>query len=158
MSAGTRLTRAVADGDSTRPAEVAISLDLVKRGLLASPLLIAVCAAIWGIDGAWSAAFALGIVLVNFVISAALIAGGAKIGVAAVMGAVLFGYFIRLGLILLAILLVRDQPWISIPALGVAMIVAHLGLLAWEFRHISLSLAWPGLKPAGPRRTARPTH
>lgn len=133
-----------------RDPEVAISLDIVKRGLIAAPVLIGLCGAIWGVDGIWSGAFATAMVLVNFLISAGLISGAAKFGVGALMGAVLFGYFIRLGLVLVAILLVRDQPWISLPALGVAMIVAHLGLLAWELRHVSLSLAWPGLKPPAP--------
>ena len=31
--------------------------------------------------------------------------------------------------------------------LGLTIIVAHLGLLFWEMRYVSLSLAYPGLKP-----------
>ena len=41
----------------------------------------------------------------------------------------LFGYLIRLGLIFLAVYLVRDAAWISLPALGATIIVTHLGLL-----------------------------
>ncbi len=36
--------------------EVAVSNDMVKRGLLVAPLLIAICGFIWGLDGAWSSA------------------------------------------------------------------------------------------------------
>jgi hypothetical protein len=68
------------------------------------------------------------------------------------MGAVLFGYLIRLGLILLAVILVKDASWISRPALGAAIIVTHLGLLAWELKYLAISLAHPGLKPARPTR------
>ena len=31
--------------------------------------------------------------------------------------------------------------------LGVTILVTQLGLLWWETRHVSLSLAYPGLKP-----------
>jgi hypothetical protein len=63
------------------------------------------------------------------------------------MGAVLFGYLARLGLIFLAVLLVRDASWISLAALGTTIIVTHLGLLLWELKYVALSLAHPGLKP-----------
>ena len=64
------------------------------------------------------------------------------------LGAVLFGYLIRLGLIFLAVFLVKDTGWISLPALGTTIIVTHLGLLIWEMKYVALSLAHPGLKPA----------
>jgi len=50
--------------------EVMVSNDLVRRGVIASPVLIAVCAVIWGGDGAWSCAYAIGIVLANFALAA----------------------------------------------------------------------------------------
>ena len=130
------------------PVEVKVSADMVKRGLLVAPLLIGVAWLIWGVDGAWSAAFAIGLVLLNFALSAALIAYTAKISLGLMMGATLFGYLVRLGLILLAVLLVRDAGWISLPALGATIIVTHIGLLAWELKYVALSLAHPGLKPA----------
>jgi hypothetical protein len=61
------------------PVEVKVSADMVKRGLLAAPVLIGICALVWGAEGAWSAAFAIGLVLVNFLLSAMLIAYTAKI-------------------------------------------------------------------------------
>ena len=132
--------------------EVDISKDLVKRGLIVAPVLVAVCGVIWGLDGALSALFAIGLVLVNFALSAAIVSATAKISLGLMMGAVLFGYLIRLGLILLAVVLVKDASWISRPALGAAIIVAHLGLLAWELKYLAISLAHPGLKPARPPR------
>lgn len=130
--------------------EVSISLDLARRGLIAAPVLIGLAFLIWGRNGAYSAAFAVALVIVNFLLSAALIAFASRISVGAVMGAVMLGYLMRLGLILVAILLVREQSWISLPALGVGIIVTHLGLLMWELRQVSLTLAYPGLKPAKP--------
>jgi len=132
------------------PVEIEVTLDMVKRGLVVAPIIIGVCALIWGSDGAWSAAFAIGLVLVNFLVSAALISYTAKISLGLMMGATLFGYLIRLGLILLAVLLVKDASWISLPALGATIIVTHLGLLLWELKYVAISLAHPGLKPARP--------
>ncbi len=128
--------------------EVSVSRDMIKRGVLAAPLLIAVCGVIWGAAGAWSSAYAIGLVLANFALAAALIAWGVRISLPVMMGAILFGYLLRLGLIFLAVFLVRDAGWISLPALGTAIIVTHLGLLIWELKYVAMSLAYPGLKPA----------
>jgi hypothetical protein len=132
------------------PVEVKITADMVKHGLLVAPALIGLAGLIWGTDGAWSAAFAIALVLVNFALSAALIASTAKISLGLMMGATLFGYLIRLGLIMLAVLLVKDAGWISLPALGATIIVTHLGLLVWELKYVAITLAHPGLKPARP--------
>jgi hypothetical protein len=122
----------------------------VKRGLIVAPLVIAVCGFIWGMNGAYSAAYGIAIVLVNFGLAAGLVAMTARISLGLMMGAVLFGYLVRLGLILLAVLLVKDAGWISLPALGATIIVTHLGLLVWEMKYVALSLAHPGLKPTRP--------
>jgi hypothetical protein len=132
------------------PVEIQVTTDMVKRGLVVAPIIIGISALIWGSSGAWSAAFAIGLVLVNFVLSALLISTTAKISLGLMMGATLFGYLIRLGLIMLAVLLVKDAGWISRPALGATIIVTHLGLLLWEMKYVAISLAHPGLKPARP--------
>lgn len=127
--------------------EVEVSTDMIKRGVLVAPVLIAVCAVIWGADGAWSSAYGIAIVLVNFALAALFIASAARISLGLMMAATLFGYIIRLALIFLAVWLVRDAGWISLPALGSTIIVTHLGLLFWEMKFVALSLAAPGLKP-----------
>ena len=128
--------------------EVSVSRDIVKRGLWTAPLFIIVSGVLWGINGAWSAAFALALVLANFALAAAFIAWTAPISLSLMMGAALFGYLIRLGLICLAVWLVHAASWVSIPALGVTIIVSHLGLLFWEMKYIAASLAFPGLRPS----------
>jgi hypothetical protein len=129
---------------------VSVSRDIVRRGLIVAPVLVAICGVIWGVDGAWSSAYAIAIVLLNFGLAAALIAVTARISLTLMMAAILFGYLIRLGLIFLAVFLVRDASWISLPALGTSIIVTHLGLLIWEMKYVAISLAHPGLKPARP--------
>jgi hypothetical protein len=130
--------------------EVHVTKDMVRRGLIVAPVLIAVCGFIWGLHGAYSSAYGIGIVLVNFILAAGLVATTARISLGLMMGAVLFGYLVRLGLVLLAFLLVRNLGWISRPALGATIIVTHLGLLVWEMKYVALSLAHPGLKPSRP--------
>lgn len=130
------------------PVEVEVSADMVKHGLLAAPAVIGLAGLVWGTAGAWSAAYAIALVLLNFALSAALISYTARISLGLMMGATLFGYLVRLGLIMLAVLLVKDAGWISLPALGATIIVTHLGLLVWELKYVAITLAHPGLKPA----------
>ena len=127
--------------------EVTVSRDIIKRGLMVAPAVMVVGGIIWGINGAWSAGLGWALVLVNFGLAAALISWAAPISLALMMGVSLFGYLIRLGLIALAVFLVRDVSWVSLPALGITLIVSHLGLLFWEMKFIAASLAFPGLRP-----------
>ena len=130
--------------------EVDVSLDIFRRGLLVAPVIIAVCGVIWGGDGAWSSAYGVGIVLGNFLLAAGIIAVTSRISLGLMMAGILFGYLVRLALIFLAVWLVKDAGWISLPALGATIIVTHLGLLVWELKYVALSLAYPGRKPAKP--------
>jgi len=124
-----------------------VAADIVKRGLWVAPLLMLAGAAIWGSDGALSVGYALALVLANFWLAAALIAWSSRISLALVMAATLFGFIVRLALIFLAVWLVKDAGWVDFVALGITIIVSHLGLLFWEMRYVSASLAFPGLKP-----------
>ena len=127
--------------------EVEVSTDLVKRGVIVAPLIVAICGVIWGLDGVWSSMYGIGLVLANFALAAAVIAVTIRISFTMMLGGVLFGYLFRLGLIFVAVFAVRDAGWISLPALGATIIVTHLGLLVWELKYVALSLACPGLKP-----------
>ena len=127
-----------------------IAFDLVKHGLLLAPVVVLIAGLISGWDGTYSAAIAFGIVCLNFTnfLLAALIVGrAAKISPVAVGGAALGGYVVRLALILVALVLLRHVSWIVLPWLGFTLVGAHLGLLFWETRYISLQLAAPGLRP-----------
>lgn len=127
--------------------EIQVSLDIMKRAARVAPIIIGVCAVFAGLDGVFSSAYGIALVVLNFFLAAGLIATTARISLGLMMGAVLFGYLVRLGLIFLAVILVRDAAWISLTALGLTIIVTHLGLLVWEMRFVAASLAYPGLKP-----------
>ena len=154
---GTSLFAPATPLDLEQAPETEIARDLVRRGLPVAPALIAVGALVAGVDGALSATYAIALVLGNFLLSAFLVAGAARISLGLVMGAVLFGYLLRLGLLTAAVLLVKDMGWVHLPVLGLTLIATHLGLLFWETRFVSASLAFPTLKPTrATTTTSRP--
>jgi hypothetical protein len=128
--------------------ERAVAVDLARRGLLVAPAVVLVAGLARDVDGATSAAIALGIVLVNFLVSAASITWAARRAPGVLAGVMLGGYLIRLGGIGLALWALTGRAWVDDAALGVTLLVSHLGLLVWETRYVSLSLAYPGLRPA----------
>ena len=127
--------------------ETVIAKDLVKKALMVGPVLILVFGLIWGLDGAFSTAYGLAIVVANFVLAAVLLSYAGRISPTFLMGAALFGYLIRLTLIFLAIWLVKDAAWVELVPLGITIIATHLGLLLWEMKYVSLSLAYPAHTP-----------
>ena len=126
---------------------MAVAVDIVKRSVWAVPIAVIASAAFWGLDGVWSTLYGLAIVVVNFLLAGWLLQIGGRMGAAAMGAAAMFGFLFRLGLIMVAVLAVRNQPWVELVPLGLTIIITHLGLLFWELRHISSSLAFPGLKP-----------
>jgi hypothetical protein len=132
----------------TGPApEAAIVRDIIKHGMYVAPIMIGLSALIWGVNGGWSSAYGLAIVLGNFAIAAWMVSYTAKISYALMMGATLFGYIFRLAVIAAAVFLVRNASWAELVPLCMTIVISHVGLLFWELRYVSLSLAFPGLKP-----------
>ena len=126
---------------------MAVAVDMAKRSLWLIPVAVFVSAAFWGINGVWSTLYALAIVVVNFLLAAYLLAVGGRISAAAMGARRMFGFLLRLGLIFVAVLLVRDAGWVELVPLGLTLVITHLVLLFWEMRHVSSSLAFPGVKP-----------
>ncbi len=125
-----------------------IAHDLARRAAWVAPLFVAFGLIGWGPAGAASAAVALALVVLNFLVGAAVITRTVRISVNALYGAVLFGYLLRLGLLaVIAMVLKGTGSWFSAVPFAVTLLVTHLGLLVWETRHVSASLAFPGLKP-----------
>ena len=139
-----------AESISARAPETIIARDLARRAAIAAPLFLVVSAAFWGFAGAASAGYALVIVAANFLVAAALVSTAARISPVLLMAAVLGGYVLRLALITIAVLAVTGTSWFEPIPLGFTLVVAHLGLLVWESRRVSASLAYPVLKPRVP--------
>jgi hypothetical protein len=131
------------------PVERELAFDMLRRGAMAAPALIAVGAVFDGVDGACSVAYGIGIVFVNLTLSALMLGWAAKKTPSILMTTALGGFFVRMGVVTLAILVVRHQDWVALVPMSIAVLGASLGLLFWETRYVSASLAFPGLKPSG---------
>jgi hypothetical protein len=128
-----------------------IAFDLVRRGALVAPVALAIGGLVAGVDGVVSVAIALVIVTVNFLVAALSTGWAAKVSPQAIGMAAALSYVVRLGAIFLTLFLLKDASWIDLPVLGFALVLTHLALLAWETKHLAISLAAPGLRP---QRTA----
>ena len=124
-----------------------LAFDMARRGLWVAPAIVLAAAVIWGSDGVWSALVAVAVVLVNLALAAISLSWAAKRSLTLLVAVAMGGFLVRMGLVTGVMLAVRNQPWIDLVALGVTVLVTHLGLLFWELRYVSASLAYPGLKP-----------
>lgn len=121
--------------------------DLLRHALPVAPVIIAVAGLLAGLDGALSAAVGVVLVAANLALAAASLVWAGRISLGLLMGVALGGYAVRIGLLFLVVFLLRDLDWIHLASLGLTLVVTHLGLLFWELRYVSASLAHPGLKP-----------
>ena len=124
-----------------------VARDMVRRGLPLVPVGMVIGAIIGGFPGAASVTYGMAIILVNTLLSAYLLAWASRISFTLVAAAAMGGYVLRLALVFAAVYLVKDAAWVSLLPLGLTIIITHLGLLVWELRAVSASMAYPGLKP-----------
>lgn len=129
------------------PVERALAFDMLKRGVWFAPVVLIAATAAWGTAGASSAAVAIALVSVNLLLAAVSLSWAASRSLTLLMAMALGGFAVRMGLVIVVLLLVKDASWIDLTALGVIVLVTHLGLLFWELRYVSASLAFPALKP-----------
>jgi len=127
--------------------ESRVARDLTRHALLVAPLAI-LGVGLWrGVDGALGVALALVVVCANFLLSAALLGWGARRSPNLLMGIALGAFLGRLVLITAVGVGIKELDIVDFPVFCIALIVSHLGLLIWETRSVSLSLAYPDLKP-----------
>ena len=124
-----------------------LAFDMLKRGVWFAPAVLLLATMVWGTEGASSAAVAIALVVVNLLLAAFALSWAAKVSLTAIMAVSLGGFAVRMGLVTAVLFAVRDATWIDMTALGITVLVTHLGLLFWELRYVSASLAFPGLKP-----------
>lgn len=133
--------------DDLTATEGAIARDLARRAIWVAPVFLLLGVVGWGINGLLSSALALVLVAVNFRLGAAIISRAAQISINALYGAVLGGYVARLALMTAVVLTVKAIGLLATVPFAITLLVTHLGLLAWESRHVAMTLAAPGLKP-----------
>lgn len=122
----------------TRPddVEVEIARGMARHAVVLGPLLV-LAGGLWrGVDGAASAGLGLVLVMVNVTAAAFLARRAAAISPSALYVAALGGYVLRLGVLTVIVLLLRDV--VDAPAFGASIVTSQLALLTWEVRSVLL--------------------
>jgi hypothetical protein len=132
---------------ATPPVERSIALDLARRALIVAPAVVLVAGLVRGVDGAASAALGVGLAVANFLATAAGLAWASRRSSTTLVAMAMGGFVVRMGVLLGAMLLADALfGWVDVFVLGITLFAAHLGLLFWELRSVSLTLAAPGLR------------
>lgn len=115
------------------PVEAILSRHTAARAVYVAPVLIGLFWLVRGPGGAFAATVGVVVVVANFLLSGAVLSISARISLAVYHAAALFGFFLRLGLITLTMLLVaRLVVDLDRLAFGLSAVVAYLVLLTWE--------------------------
>jgi hypothetical protein len=137
----------IAEPVAVPPVERQVALDMAKRGALVAPVVVGVAWAIWGAHGGISAGVGLALAVANLLLAATLLSWAARISLVALAAAAFGGYVLRLALLTGVVFAIHGQGWVSWVPLALTLVITHLGLLIWETRYVSATLAYPGLKP-----------
>jgi len=122
-----------------------IALDLVKRAALVAPVVLVVAYLVGGADALAASLIALALVALNFLAGALSLQWAGHRGPNALAAVAVGGFLVRMAVVLGVI--VALQSTVDVVWLVGVLAVSHIGLLIWETRHLSISLAAPGLKP-----------
>ncbi len=105
---------------------------MVGRAIYVAPVLAIVFYFTSGWLGAISSVLGSLVIVGNFLIAGAVLSVSAKISLSVYHAAALFGFFLRLGLVVLSMLLIAQFFDIDRPAFGITAVVAYMVLLSWE--------------------------
>jgi len=112
--------------------EMRLARNIVARVVYLAPVLVALFWVTRGWDGAWSAAVGVVVVVGNFLLAGAILSISARISLAAYHAAALIGFFLRLGLLTLTMLLIANYAPIDRLSFGITAVVTYLVLIAVE--------------------------
>ena len=112
--------------------ESVLARNTAKRAVWVAPVLMIVFGLTSGWLGVWSSALGSAVVVLNFLLAGAILSISAKVSLSVYHAAALFGFFLRLALIVFSMLLIASVVDIDRPAFGITAVVAYLVLLSWE--------------------------
>lgn len=112
--------------------EAILAFHTVRRGLVIGPLAVTVAWLFRGTTGAIGAAIGVVLIILNLLVSGAVLSIAARISLAAYHAAALFGFLLRLIAITVSMLLIARLFEIDRIAFGIAAIVTYLVLLTLE--------------------------
>ena len=119
---------------------------MAKWGAIVSPVLLVVSFFIWSTRGLESSAYAIVLVIVNFVVTAKLMEIGGRYSLSGLMVTAVGGFIFDLVLLGAAVIPFATASWMNLWALGLTLIVTHLGLVIFEASTISTRMAFMGLR------------
>ncbi len=114
------------------PVETVIARHTVRRAVYVAPLVVVAFWLARGFEGAYSAAFGVGVVVGNFLLAGALLTVAIRISLALYQAVALFGFFVRLGLIMGTMILIAELVPIDRMSFGISTIVSYMVLLVLE--------------------------
>lgn len=112
--------------------ELRLARNTVARAIYVAPVMIALFWLTAGWTGAWSAGIGVIVVVANFLLAGAVLSISARISLAAYHAAALIGFFLRLGLLTVTMLLIANYAPIDRLAFGITAVVTYLVLIAIE--------------------------
>jgi hypothetical protein len=132
---------------ATERIELTIALDMARRAAYVTPVLM-LGVGIWrGWDAVGAVALAVFVVVLNWIVAAVTLGWAARHNPNMLLGVALFGFIARLALITAIGVGIKELDIVDWPVFCGALLLAYAGLLVWELRYVSFSLASPGLKP-----------
>lgn len=118
--------------DGSTPVETVIARHTVKRAVYVGPLVIALFGVLRGLDGLIGSTIGVAVIVGNFLLAGAMLSLAMRISLAMYHAAALFGFFLRLGLIMATMLLIVQFVEIDRLAFGISAVVTYMVLLALE--------------------------
>ena len=128
---------------ATPPVEKELAFHMAKLALPVAVVVVSLAAVIRGANGAWSALLAVAIVVVNMILAATMLTWAARISANMLMGVALLGFLVRMLLVTGVVYAVRNEPWVDLKTLAVAILATQLAVLAWECRYVANSMNLP---------------
>jgi hypothetical protein len=124
--------------------ELALVYRMIRRGLLLSPIVIAVLAVFGGVEWALSAAIGMALALANLWVAARIIGGVVENRQELVMVAAFAAFILGLALLTVAAIVIKKIESLYFPVTGFVLIGAHMTLVTWEAADRFLRLPKPG--------------
>lgn len=116
----------------TTPVEAILARHTAARAVWVAPVLVAAFWLTRGVEGAVWAGAGVALVVGNFLLAGALLSVAARISLAFYHAAALFGFFLRLGLILTTMVVILRLTEPDRLAFGLAAVASYMVLLTWE--------------------------
>ena len=115
-----------------RDIEAKIGIATARRAVWIAPPIIAIFWLFSDGLGALSSAIGIAIVVGNFVLAGFVLSKAAAVSLKLYHAAALVGFFLRLTLIMLVMLLTAQAIEVDRLAMGISAVVSYLVLLSWE--------------------------